>query len=123
MIYLVYSIYDSKAEAYLPPFILPKKAMAVRAFTDCVNSPTHQFGQNPEDYTLFELGSFDDQHGQYLLHRSVISCGNGLEFRKPDHPKSPELGNGRQAPQADKSESSLANVASIQSDPPSENPS
>jgi len=110
MIYNVYSIFDSKAEAYLPPFILPKKAMALRTFSDCVNSDTHQFGANPADYTLFELGTFNDENGQFLLHRSVISCGNGLEFRLPDHPISPEIGNGK----ANSSKQTLPDESQVQ---------
>jgi hypothetical protein len=122
MIYSVFSIFDAKAEAYLPPFILPKKAMAERTFSDCVNSETHQFGANPQDYTLFELGTFNDENGQFLLHRAVISCGNGLEFRKPDFPRSPEIGaaeategrsNGRTQPQANKSKQALTDVAPV----------
>jgi len=97
MIYVVFSIYDSKAEAYLPPFILPKQAQAKRTFADCVNSDTHQFGANPADYTLFELGTFNDDDGRFMLHRGNISLGNGVEYRTPDHPISPEIGpNGKE---------------------------
>lgn len=92
MIYDVFAIYDDKAEAYLPPFILPNEKMAKRVFADCVNSDTHQFGANPADYTLFYLGQFDDNNGEYLLQRSKHSLGNGVEFRASDRPKSPELG-------------------------------
>jgi hypothetical protein len=102
MIYLVFSVHDSKADAFLPPFILPKEAMALRAFSDCVNSEDHQFGKNPEDYTLFELGSFNDETGQYLLHRSIISKGNGLEFRLKI-PTTEVSGNGRAEPETDSS--------------------
>lgn len=92
--YEVFSVYDSKAEAYLPPFILPKIAQAKRIFEQCVNSPEHQFGAAPADYTLFRLGNFDDANGQFLLARATESLGNGVEYRLPDHPISPELGNG-----------------------------
>lgn len=91
MIYEVFSIYDAKAEAYLPPFILPKAAQAKRAFADCINSDTHQFGANPADYTLFTLGQFDDERGQYILQRAPISLGSGVEYRSPDRPISPEI--------------------------------
>ncbi|AXL15422.1 nonstructural protein [Microviridae sp.] len=121
MIYLVFSIYDSKAEAFLPPFILPKKAMALRTFSDCVNSDSHQFGSNPEDYTLFELGSFNDESGQYLLHRTVISCGNGLEFQQLGAAQATEgRSNGRSKPETDAVEQALADVAPIQSGTTSE---
>lgn len=80
MIFEVFSIYDEKADAYLPPFILPNIAMAKRVFGDCINSADHQFGQHPSDYTLFRLGQFDDMAGQYLLERAKQSLGNGVEF-------------------------------------------
>lgn len=96
MIYDVFTVYDEKAEAFLPPFILPKIAQAKRVFADCVNSDSHQFGANPADYTLFRLGSWDDSNALYLLDRAKQSLGNGVEFRKLDHPISPELGSNGQ---------------------------
>ena len=80
MIHLVFSVYDQKAAAYLPPFILPRSEMAIRTFSDCINSAEHQFGKHPGDYTLFRLGMFDDEKGQYHLEIAPISEGNGLEF-------------------------------------------
>jgi len=61
---VIFSVYDLKAKAYLPPFFLPKEEMAVRVFTDCVNDPTHQFSKHPNDYTLFKLGDFNDDTGE-----------------------------------------------------------
>lgn len=80
MIYEVFSVHDQKADAFLPPFILPRVAQAQRVFADCVNSSDHQFGAHPADYTLFRLGQFDDSSGQFLLERSKQSLGNGVEF-------------------------------------------
>ena len=53
----IFSVYDEKAQAFLPPFFLPEVGMATRIFGDCVNSDEHQFGKHPTDYTLFHLGS------------------------------------------------------------------
>lgn len=80
MIHHVFSIYDQKAAAFLPPFILPRKEMAIRTFTDCVQSDDHQFGSHPEDYTLMSLGTFNDENGRYddLLPEVVVT---GLECR------------------------------------------
>ena len=114
MIYSVFSIYDSKAEAYLPPFILPKQAQAKRAFADCVNSDTHQFGQNPADYTLFELGNFNDEDGQHLLHRANISLGNGLEYLEPENIHG-ELDNAGPKEKTNASEQTISSRPSIQS--------
>ena len=115
MIYYVFSVHDSKAEAFLPPFILPKEAQALRLFSDCINSDSHQFGQNPEDYSLFRLGTFNDEDGQYLLERTQHCLGNGVSFLKSN----PEIrGNG----QAQFSESKLANDNSVQPSTSGENP-
>ena len=72
----VFSVYDSKAEAYLPPFFLPQSAMAIRTFSDCANSMDHQFGRHPEDYTLFLLGEWDDGTASFepeLPHKKALS--------------------------------------------------
>lgn len=80
----VFSVYDSKAQAYLPPFFLPKPAMAIRIFTECVNSPEHQFGKHPADYTLFHVGSFDDTDGDIISIDPQKNLGNGLHLLTPN---------------------------------------
>jgi hypothetical protein len=61
---IIFSVRDSKAGAYLPPFFMPTRAQAERAFADCINDEKHQFGKHPEDYTFYEIGSFDDHTGK-----------------------------------------------------------
>ena len=88
MKYGMFSIYDEKANAYLPPFILPETAMAIRTFGDCVNSDTHQFGQHPADYTLYQIATFDDSDGHPEPTKKLILTG--LEVRKPKQEQVPE---------------------------------
>ncbi len=80
MVHKMFSIFDVKAQAYLPPFFLPEKGMALRVFGDCVNSRDHQFGKHPGDYTLFELGSFDDSVCLVSCAASAMKVCNGLEL-------------------------------------------
>lgn len=80
MIHQLFSIFDAKAQAYLPPFILPRQEMAERVFSDAVNSNDHQFGKHPEDYTLFLLGTFDDERAEYALQSTPQSLGLGIEY-------------------------------------------
>ena len=77
-----FSIYDEKAQAYLPPFILPDTGMAIRTFGACVNSQEHQFGKHPADYTLYQIAEFDDDTGIPTPDKKTIH--NGLELKKPD---------------------------------------
>lgn len=78
----VFTVYDSKAEAYLPPFMERASGSAIRAFEAAVNNPDHQFNHHPGDYTLFEIGTFDDQTGRYNMLDAFVNLGAGLEFSK-----------------------------------------
>lgn len=80
MILKLFSVYDSKAEAFLPPFFQQSTNSSIRAFTDLVNSKDHAFGLHPEDYTLFELGSWNDSTCTYDLDPAHKSLGVGVEF-------------------------------------------
>lgn len=82
MIHQMFAIYDSKAKAYLPPFIYHRNEMAIRTFSDCINNPDHQFHHNPDDYTLFTIGEYNDEKGQVTKSLNV-SLGNGVEFIRP----------------------------------------
>lgn len=83
----LYSIYDVKADAYLPPFTLHQDGMAVRAFRDCCNDDTHNFGKNPGDYTLFKLGEFDDQSGLVTsgINGAPLKLHCGIELLDQHH--------------------------------------
>ena len=81
MIDQVFSVYDEKAEAYLPPFMLPKVQMALRTFGDTINNPESQMSRHPEDYQLFHLGQFDNHDASYELFSAPKPLGNGLQFK------------------------------------------
>lgn len=80
MILKMFTVYDSKVEAYLPPFYERASGSAIRAFEASCNQPEHQFRKHPADYTLFEIGTYDDATGRCEMHVAFISLGNGLEF-------------------------------------------
>lgn len=83
MLHKIFSVYDSCAESYLPPFFLPTKGQAVRAFSDCAKDPRHMFGKHPEHYVLFEIGHFDDSNALIELHRAPVSLGRAIEYAPP----------------------------------------
>ncbi len=63
MKFRLFTIFDTKAKAYLPPFCLGEVGQAIRHFGDSVNNKESAFNKHPEDYTLFEIGVFDDNKG------------------------------------------------------------
>lgn len=80
MLLKVYTVYDSKAEAYLQPFYCKSKGEALRSFTEVCNDKNSQIGKYPEDFTMFELGEFDDSNAQFKMYKSSVALGCAIEF-------------------------------------------
>lgn len=74
------SIRDQKAEAWLNPMFFLARGQAVRSFSDAVNGREGDIAKHPEDYTLFEIGSFDQTTGEVMLVPPV-SLGVGVNFK------------------------------------------
>jgi len=92
MIQQLFCVYDEKAEAYLPPFFVPTKGIATRAFSDCVNSNDHQFGKHPADYSLFFLGEWTDHDAKFHLNdRKMVYNGVELLNRNKPEPEANEI--------------------------------
>jgi len=80
----IFAIYDSKAGAYLPPWTIHKEEMAIRLFADMIHDPNHQFAKNPADYTLFKIGTYDDNSAMIVNEKENTSLGNGVEFKNEE---------------------------------------
>lgn len=65
MIYGVFTVRDNAVGAFLPPFFVRSKGEAIRAFSSSVNESGHQFNKYAGDYTLYELGEYDDLGGVF----------------------------------------------------------
>lgn len=83
MKYKIYTVYDSKVEAYLQPFFLRANGEALRAFVELANDKSKSVGQNPEDFTLFEIGVYDDTSAQFETLVTPVSLGKAIEFIRP----------------------------------------
>ncbi len=80
MLHQIFTVFDSKTAAYLPPMYMQTKPAMIRALTDTVNDPSHQFHLHPEDYTLFYLGSFNDENAVFDLEKSPVALATCLEL-------------------------------------------
>lgn len=72
----IFSVFDTKADAFLLPFFFATEGQAVRAIKDCVYDRDHMFGRHPADYSLFRLGTFEDSTGSVdlLPTPTVVAC-------------------------------------------------
>lgn len=82
MTWKVFSVYDSKVEAYLQPFFQRSRGEALRNFIAAVNDPQTMFNKHPEDYTLFEIGEFSEEKGEIRSNEVKTSLGVAIEFVK-----------------------------------------
>ena len=81
----IFSVYDSKGEAWGRPFFVQATGAAIRSFSDEVNSDNRESAlvNHPEDFTLFEFGTFDEASGALAVYEAKKSLGCGIDFVRP----------------------------------------
>lgn len=77
----IFSVYDDKAEAFLPPFFAMTQGVALRTFHQAATDENHQFCKHAADYTLFEIGQFDENTGTIEGHQNIKNVGNALTIK------------------------------------------
>lgn len=60
----MYSVRDSKTEAYLSPFLAENVVTAQRMLIDSMQGNNSMLANHPEDFQLFQIGEFDEQTGE-----------------------------------------------------------
>lgn len=63
---IVLCLYDTKAELYNSPFVVPTIGVAYRNLADEVGrkgDPANQLAMHPEDFVCVQLGTFDEESG------------------------------------------------------------
>lgn len=58
-----FSIKDSKAEVYNPPFFKPTHGEAERTFRELANDEKTNVNKYPEDFSLWYVGNYNEQTG------------------------------------------------------------
>lgn len=80
MIQKMFAVRDSKANAYLQPFFSSASGSALRALGDAVADVKSPFHAHPEDYILYELGTFDDNTGEIAPLIPIKILANASDF-------------------------------------------
>lgn len=79
---LVYAVYDSKVQTYAQPFQMRTRGEAIRGWEEVVNDSSTQISKWPEDYSLMELGEFDDSNGRYENLAAPLNLGLASQFKR-----------------------------------------
>lgn len=77
----LFSLYDSAVEAYNTPMFLRSRGEAIRSLQAAVNEPGNNISKWPAQFTLFEIGSYDDSSGRITMYDAMISLGTALQYK------------------------------------------
>lgn len=79
---IVCAAYDSKIQNYAQPFFMRTKGEAIRAWTEVSNDTSTNIGKYPEDFSLMELGEYDEASGSFSNHQAPINLGLASQYKK-----------------------------------------
>lgn len=82
MIIQVFSVFDSKAKVFQQPFFSHNVGTALRSWEQAVAKPDSIFAQYPADFTLFNIGTFNDETGELVKHSEPLNCGLAARYVK-----------------------------------------
>ena len=97
----MFAVYDSAAEAFMTPFFTHNTGIAMRSFGDQVNNPETMFFRHPGDYSLFQLGSWEDQRSDFKPLSTPVRVASALELKAQSQSMelfNDEIGNDSQLP-------------------------
>lgn len=77
----MFTIFDSKARVYMLPFYCPNVEVAQRHFARGVADPQQNIAHFPEDFSLWEIGVFDDQTAVLTPLVPIINHGPGTLYK------------------------------------------
>lgn len=78
----VFSVLDTKADAFQTPFFMPSTGQAVRAFKDLANDGQSLVSRHPGDFQLCCIGEFDDVSAQLVSFDQVQRLGYASDYRE-----------------------------------------
>lgn len=79
---IILCIFDSKANAFLTPFFAQTTETGIRDFRTACNDSNSNFYKHPDDFTIFEIGSFSQQTAEINVLAQPISHGLAITYKE-----------------------------------------
>ncbi len=76
----VFSVFDSKVGAYLTPFFVANRAVALRSFMAACQDEQSDFHRFAGDFTLFEIGLWNSETGDFVPLEAKLNLGLASQF-------------------------------------------
>lgn len=81
----LYSIRDTKTEAFQAPWTSQNNNTAMRTFSDIAKNPESMVNRHPQDYCLVKVGVWNDETGQ-PTPGSHVTLAYGTDFNAEQKP-------------------------------------
>jgi len=66
----IFAVYDKKVEVFLAPFFAKHMVEAIRSITQVAKDQKTSIGLYPNDYSLHQIGSFNEETGEIDANKS-----------------------------------------------------
>lgn len=87
MLLSVFAIFDTTVKAWMRPLYARNAQEMLRQFSEAVEDPQSQLSRHPADFTLFQLGTFDDNEGTFEIFPAPVRLAMAQDFvKKPALP-------------------------------------
>lgn len=78
----MYTVHDAAAKAYLPPFTTPSERDALASFKQASEDTNSNICKFSSDFTLIEIGEFDERTNVLTAHKAPITIINAAKFKE-----------------------------------------
>lgn len=77
----VFAVFDSQVKVFGQPNFCMNVAHAQRIWAEAAIDPQSNVSKHPSHYTLFHIGTWDDETAQFQMLEAKVSLGTALEAR------------------------------------------
>lgn len=81
---VVCSVFDSCAQVFGTPMFFRSKGEALRSWDEECNRAESVVAKHPEDFSLMEIGTYDDSTGMFEALPAVSNLGLAASYKKHD---------------------------------------
>lgn len=74
-----FSVFDTKSKAFSKPVYCITRGVVIRSITEELKNADSDYAKYPSDFTLFEVGEWDDSTGMFTS-KTPESLGSLVEF-------------------------------------------
>lgn len=82
MISYLYVVHDKAANSFTKPIAVPTERDAIAGFKAVAAQPDHNFNKFPADFTLFEIGQYNESNGELRTYSEKKLIINAASFIK-----------------------------------------